>query len=670
MFLKKWLLCGVMLLTVTVAGIIVGCTDNEEPKDPFGPDGGQSQRAADSLMLAKIIDSMITADRIRNIEITDSIRIADSIKLAIILDSTSRADSIAYRRMLDSLRFVNMLIAEQNRIADSVRRAEYAIWVADSMENERLMDSARAAGDLAKSDSIEAAAKAQDSIQQEGQKIFTTDSLADIITKNNERVASFPEQARNIIGAGYDITGLYASYQNRKPLILDFNRLAIDGRIMGGWVGNTYRSSTVEGRTISDYQTNLSKRLDANARIRVWWLWGRASFAAQVKASFGEDKIRSTEYAFITKSSIVTLYNYKLPDPADILVNYLSPDFLRDLETFSASDIVYKYGTHVILGADFGGRLDYNMSIQKIDQNTTTELNAYIDAKIAASIPFISGQLSGGFQTLEKFRNAFNEITERVSVMAYGGVMRDASAISSSGPSGDKWDNWVESVTPDNMTFSDYHTDGLRLISDFVRDPHKKSEINAYIENYMNDMGIVVTQEVRLSQNPIVFASERRLGGIKISTQNDEKMVTNNRPGSYLWSLSVDSVALTHPRDDGTYRRMELTVTYTIDENKGDNTIYRMTNVWQVDLSDRQVVSVHQDYISGIISGSYLHSQGGNWVAINEHSPLKNITMLEAKAGNKSGEVGHNFKAMVMVYERVSLENQNQGKRTVIGKRK
>jgi hypothetical protein len=670
---KKLFLCGAMSLAVVVAGIIAGCVVNVEPEVPPGPgpgpDLGQSQRVADSLELVRLIDSLRVIDEMRNLHIRDSIRVVDSIALTVVLDSLERTNLTAYLRMVDSLRLVNAFRAEQARIADSVRAAERAVWIADSLENERQIALAQAIADsveVARLDSIQTA--------REVQRLRERDSIATaeanrLATERNATLNSFSPQARRVIGAGYDITGHYANFSEVRAHVLDFNRLAIDGFVHGDRA-RSYEGWISEGRDISQYQQNLSQRVNLGARVRTWWSWGRASFSAQVRANFDESEFGSTQNAFITSSGIVTIRDYKVFDPPNRLIPYLSQNFLEDLQNLSAEEIVFKYGTHVILGAKFGGRIDYNMSIRKIDHQTTASLSAYIGAKLRAGIPFIDVRVEADIESLREFRTAFDESTEKVRVISYGGSLSNASAIASNGPSGREWDNWVASVTEENMTLCDYHTNMLYLLSDFVLDPAKRAQVDGAIEARMNAMGIDVTYGVELSDMPVEldilqFAERRNL------IEGDDKMISTTVDNHFRWSVVIDPVTLLEDgRDDGTYKTMRVGVTLNLEEiGTGNNTKYEFRDVFTIDLGVRNIVGIHNNFRAERQSGTYtIPRSTRRWEPIHVNRPAIMIEHLEIQAADRPQDVGYRLRVRVLVYEKVPI-NQRQGKRLSLDRR-
>jgi len=77
-------------------------------------------------------------------------------------------------------------------------------------------------------------------------------------------------------------------------------------------------------------------------------------------------------------SSVITKDAYFIRNQD--LARYLNTSFINDVKTMTAEQIISRYGTHVMLGALFGARLDHNMSAKRIKQSNNTNISSLVTA--------------------------------------------------------------------------------------------------------------------------------------------------------------------------------------------------------------------------------------------------------------------------------------------------
>ena len=89
-----------------------------------------------------------------------------------------------------------------------------------------------------------------------------------------------------------------------------------------------------------------------------------ASFSRQVGYNFDNKLVTKGEYAFATSTSRIVNDAYYIAD-TNGLEGFFTQSFSNDLASMSPNQLIAKYGTHVMLGAVLGARIDFNLRTQK-----------------------------------------------------------------------------------------------------------------------------------------------------------------------------------------------------------------------------------------------------------------------------------------------------------------
>ena len=178
--------------------------------------------------------------------------------------------------------------------------------------------------------------------------------------------------ARQGLGRGYDITGMYASLASVKASVLDLNMLNEHNHI-----------TLLDGLNISDNQKytstetkSLSSDICNSYNVKISAYAFGAAFKTETDKSFTE-KESNTETSEYKKYDFRFIYKiYKVEDAVvpNRLFPFLSKSFKNDLNSMYPDKFIDKYGTHVLLGMQIGGRFTYNMRhIHNIATKTTID---------------------------------------------------------------------------------------------------------------------------------------------------------------------------------------------------------------------------------------------------------------------------------------------------------
>ena len=198
-------------------------------------------------------------------------------------------------------------------------------------------------------------------------------------------IAVIPNNVKNVLCYGMHISGEYASVNNICKKIYDLDKLNKHRQIEENLNTGTY-SYSISSSGASEYSKKVEEELSINIAAK----YNALSFSNETKKTYSDERYNKESYKFISHKDLITKAQYKIKDfdRLDKLLPFLDKDFLKDLDTLSASRIIELYGTHAMLGIKIGGRLEYNFSyLQSINKSTqiktllnTTRLSYNMDS--------------------------------------------------------------------------------------------------------------------------------------------------------------------------------------------------------------------------------------------------------------------------------------------------
>lgn len=305
--------------------------------------------------------------------------------------------------------------------------------------------------------------------------------------------------ALSTLGRGYDIFSYYAMRGCVKETeILDFERLLADGKLFRDDVKHSdYRM--VSSENARSYSREVAKSIGIEGNYLF--------FSGSTKASFTSTHLEQTSSYFGTIFYDISRYKIYI-DPMTDLKNYVNPAFLAYMEQTDPLTVFREKGTHVLRSIRVGGRLNYNIAIEKRFVSDKEDFEIKAKAKFNAGFASLGMDYEGSTSTVsEEFSEHIDE-----SIMTFGGNGVDGLSM--------KYDpavlkNWRDSVAsePDLCDFED---GGLVPIWEFaptsaLREKYQK----AYVE-YANQHLTVVPSEMTVSALRLVFLQQNQTPSDKI----------------------------------------------------------------------------------------------------------------------------------------------------------
>ena len=255
------------------------------------------------------------------------------------------------------------------------------------------------------------------------------------------------------IGRGYDITGEYANMDSAGAQIFDLTDKDVRPEPNPR---STY--TEISGKTLSEYQTKFSNNLKIEGSYKI--------FSGSVKANFSKDDSSSTarEYMTIMNTVIVKRYQMGINEKTKV-----SAAAREAIDTGDISQLFKDYGTHYIFQADVGGRVDYNLTLTKIE----SQKNIAVEVALAAAVKALVASVSIENET--KFSNNIKKLEEagKVTVKAIGGSLDASTRVRANTSYLPEWALSVEA----KPTLAGFTTKSLRPIWKLASTPERQAEI-------------------------------------------------------------------------------------------------------------------------------------------------------------------------------------------------
>lgn len=279
------------------------------------------------------------------------------------------------------------------------------------------------------------------------------------------------------IGYSYDATGEWASPNSVKIEIFDTKLLSEEGKHVVGPTQASLVENIITGSSISEMTNALAVKADVKG--------GFGKFKAEASASFNMDHAKNTNFEYATTyfnldvrtasfdTDLMTLAENYMTDDAWYAINGVPRENKRTgkkkvsypstIEGFK--NLVKYYGTHVIMTANLGGRVRYSMEADINKITSSYDIKAFAKASYDGAFVSASGSVDEKFK--QSYKDNKQNVTIRLSIL--GGDESKAKRLGSSdGFKKSNLDDWVQSVTAENMALVGFDSNSLVPLYELV----------------------------------------------------------------------------------------------------------------------------------------------------------------------------------------------------------
>jgi hypothetical protein len=284
----------------------------------------------------------------------------------------------------------------------------------------------------------------------------------------------------DVLGHGYNVAGEYANATAAGFKVIDIDRFKTEqaNRLVSE---NTFSQEYVEeyGENAESYSKMVSTKVNVTAGIPLFKKVLSVGFNSAVTTNNKFD----AKYIYGSYNLTIKQKRLRFNATTDMLGDYLTPEFVQDLQTKTPQQIVQDYGTHVALDIYTGAKLD--VLLQAETRSQSRDRAARIGVKVGMKDIF-DVDVTNDVNTAESSMN----YSKKLAYKTRGGDP-------SKGLVGDlnldqtnpkiNISNWQNSSNASNSVLVDFGNNGLVIIYDLVKDATKKAQLKAYVDQYLID---------------------------------------------------------------------------------------------------------------------------------------------------------------------------------------
>ncbi|MBI9106556.1 MAG: RICIN domain-containing protein [Spirochaetales bacterium] len=270
------------------------------------------------------------------------------------------------------------------------------------------------------------------------------------------------------IGYGYDVFGEYASNASSKERVFDLSGTQYNQfgytipEIIGVNNMNLNKDyKVIEGSSLKQYSYEMASSVGVG--------YDGLLFGGSVEARFGKSSTQSSSNYFYTISDVtqawkVYIKSSKLRDAG----SYLTPEARIAINTWSPSEVFEAFGTHVVVSAYFGGRMEMNLT-----QSFSSRKEAMsIGATVSASYGGINATAE-----MDQSRGSVNEeMKKNIKILARGGNANYINNTTS--VDNQQYNKWAKTI-PDIAALVDFEDGSLMPIWELAETASRKRELEA-----------------------------------------------------------------------------------------------------------------------------------------------------------------------------------------------
>ncbi|PXW10404.1 MAC/Perforin domain-containing protein [Chryseobacterium sp. CBTAP 102] len=284
----------------------------------------------------------------------------------------------------------------------------------------------------------------------------------------------------DVLGHGYNVAGEYANATAAGFKVIDIDRFKLEqaNRLISE---NTFSQEYTEeyGENAESYSKMVSTKVNATAGIPLFKKTLSVGFNSAVTTN---NKFEG-KYIYGSYNLTIKQKRVRFNATTDMLGDYLTPEFVQDLQTKTPQQIVEDYGTHVTLDIYTGAKMD--VLFQAETRSQSRDRAARIGVKVGMKDIF-DVDVTNDVNTSESSMN----YSKKLAYKTRGGDP-------SKGLVGDlnldqtnpkiNISNWQNSSNASNSVLVDFGSNGLVIIYDLVKDAAKKAQLKAYVDQYLID---------------------------------------------------------------------------------------------------------------------------------------------------------------------------------------
>lgn len=361
-----------------------------------------------------------------------------------------------------------------------------------------------------------------------------TEVTKDSLRPNHNNLASAGDGLYDLLGYGYDVTGEYLALESASSgavINVAAFKQAYPTRI------NMPTTTSGDdhfyyGADAYKYIRDINEKRSYNASVQ----FGTATPTKKEESNFTANAAKkntnidkytfSSKYSWATYESVVKIKKLQFTSDVTLalLMNYLTPDFISNINTYSAAQLVQMYGTHVLLDISLGGRLTFDFSASVADQTTEQTRERSVEGGLGFFIKKFGFNLSTNISSTE-MNYLFSQSSGRQFGLHFVGGTNNGKSVSfdSNGNTSETVviSGWQQSINATNCALVDIER--MVPLDQFISDPVKKAQVSTAIQNYIASRQINIVIDPSDGSIPIYHHHKYSDGtGHYLSTNSSE----------------------------------------------------------------------------------------------------------------------------------------------------
>lgn len=280
----------------------------------------------------------------------------------------------------------------------------------------------------------------------------------------------------DLLGYGYDVTEQYYHPSSSKNKVINTVALKKDypNRVEMN-LSSSNSGKIFVGTTAEDY----TKEVTAYAKIGV----SIPVFGGNLSANFSYSQLYSSRFSIAEYNLIIRKKQLFYNAPISILSQYVTAEFMTDVNKQSPDYIIKNYGTHVLTNIILGGRL--NVMYRSYIESSASSKKEAVTVGVSSGVKKIFSVDAGG--TINE-SIAKKNTEEMLVYQTVGGDPSKAivGALSLTPESNTKIDikAWQESCNISNVALVDAQPETAIPIYEFVENASKKEALKKALNDY------------------------------------------------------------------------------------------------------------------------------------------------------------------------------------------
>jgi len=286
----------------------------------------------------------------------------------------------------------------------------------------------------------------------------------------------------DLLGYGYDATGEYGHSISSKFSIIDVVKLKTDyATRVETDLSARKGGEVVAGENAVSYLSGISNKIGVSmtksetdtAKIPMF----KGSFD-----KFGENSnLFSSKYVYSSYYLKIQQKRVKINATNALLMQYLTPTFIADVQNSSPAYLVSQYGTHVLKDIILGAKL----SIQYRSETTKTDRKDAAQKGIEFNILGIFGFKTSSTSNTQAVSENFSYKLIYETIGGNPAASLSGTVTGATTPTPVPTSAWENSSTVQNSELIDIAPGGLIPIYDLISDPVKSLAVKNYVRAYL-----------------------------------------------------------------------------------------------------------------------------------------------------------------------------------------